>query len=137
MPALSISQGSFSCFSRDREDGSQKNMDVFSEDFIAVPSIEALCVGIPELNRIVQVADDDCFGREVEQFCACAELFLTLLQLFCASRNSLFKLIVEHFEHPRFSMQLDEDADLGTQDFGDDGDRDVVDCTASIALNLV
>ena len=79
MPAPSISEVSFSCFSRDWEDGSQKNMDIFSEDFIAVPSIEGFCAGIPELDRTAQVSDYDSFGREVEQFCACAELLLTLL----------------------------------------------------------
>ena len=35
------------------------------------------------------------------------------------------------------AVELDEDADFGAQNLGDDGDRDVVDGAAAVAVDLV
>src|SRR6476646_8770420 len=78
MPALSIPQGSFGCFSRDGEDCSQKSVDIFSDNFISAPSIESFRARIPKLNSPAQVSDHNGFSREVQQFRACAKLFFTL-----------------------------------------------------------
>ena len=53
------------------------------------------------------------------------------------SSDSLLEFAIEPLKLPRLPMEFGEDADLRPQELRDDGDGDVVDCTALVALDAI
>src|SRR5579859_7348033 len=93
--------------------------------------------GVPEQDFAAIAAFHDGFRCKVEQLGTSAKLFLPSPQLFGAFCYALLQLVIQHFEHARFTMEFDEDADLGSQNIRYNRDRNVIDSAASIALNFV
>src|ERR1700693_5109176 len=59
------------------------------------------------------------------------------MELLCAFCNALFQLAIETFELAILTMQFSKDAHLGTKEFRNNGNRDVIDRTALVSLDTV
>src|SRR6202021_1638046 len=99
---------------------------------------------VPEENRSREVADHNGFCGEVEQLGALAQRGDAFLQFriqfaefFATLCNALFELTVKGLQLAGFAIKLDEDADLGAQDFGDDGNGDVVNGATLVGADAV
>ena len=109
---------------------SQQLLDFLADSFFPAPAIQLLSARIPELDHVIQIADDDGFSGELEQVGA-------LLQRFGALADKLFQPLVQRFQLPAFAMQLREHADLGAQQFGDDRNGDVIHRALPVSLHAI
>ncbi len=115
----------------------QDLVEIAADDLVAAPAVEGFGARVPESDRALEVAHDDGFGGEFQQFGTLAMMGLALAKRFGAFGDEALEVGIEALELQGFAVQLDEDADFGAQNFRDDGDGDVVDGAASVAVDLV